>query len=140
MKKVFLDTNVWLRFLVADNPDAFEDCKKLINLINQGKIRPYSSDIVFLEVNYVLLSFYEIEKKKVIADLNNLTKTRNLTLIEKADFSQAMELYKKTNIKLGDCLIASQVPEQVVFCSYDQDFKKFDYLNWQTPRQILEND
>lgn len=139
MKKVFLDTNVWLRYLVADDAEAFEDCKKLIDLINQGKLRPYSSDIVFLEVNYVLLAFYEIEKDKVISDLNDLTKTRNLTLLEKTDFDQAMKLYEKTNIKLGDCLIASQIPEQVIFCSYDQDFKKFESLNWQTPQELLEN-
>jgi predicted nucleic acid-binding protein len=138
MNRIFLDTNIWLRYLIADEPSSFEDCKKLIGLINRGKFRPYTSDIVFLEINYVLLSYYGIDKEKVVSDLKDLTKTRNLTIVEKTDLNRAMELYDKTNVKLGDCLIASQVPEKLMFCSYDQDFKKFDFLNWQTPKQILK--
>lgn len=135
MKKLFLDTNIWLRFILEDNEQA-EDCRKLITQIEAGKWRVYTSTIVMLEVNYVLSSVYKIKVSRVLEDIEAILKTRNLTLIEKTDFRQAIKLYRQAKIKLTDCLIAAQLPKKMVFVSYDQDFKKLPVL-LKTPAELI---
>jgi len=136
MKKIFLDTNIWLRFLVADQKKQYEACKKLISLNEEGKLRIYTSTIVLLEIIYTLTSFYRVKKESVISDIKAILASRNLTLIEKTNFQKAWRFYQKYNIKLADCLIASQLPENVILCTYDREFKKIKSITNLTPEEI----
>lgn len=138
MKKIFLDTNVWLRFLIGDQEAQYEVCKKLIALNEEGKFKIYTSTIVLLEIIYTLLSFYRVQKKTIISDVKAILASRNLTLIEKTDFQKALALYQKHNIKLADCLIASQLPKNVVLCTYDWDFKKIKNIVSLTPKEVIK--
>lgn len=135
MKKLFLDTNIWLRFILEDNEQA-RVCRELITQIERGKWRVYTSTIVMLEINYVLSSVYKIKSKQVLEDLESILKTRNLTLIEKTNFSQALKFYRKSGIKLSDCLIASQLPPKMILVSYDQDFRKLP-VAIKTPAELI---
>ncbi len=135
MKKLFLDTNVWLRFILEDNEQA-KGCRELITQIEAGRWRVYTSAIVLLEVNYVLNSVYKIKVSEAIEDIEAILKTRNLTLIEKTDFRKALKFYRQTKIKLTDCLIAAQVPPKIILVSYDQDFKKLP-VRVKTPGELL---
>lgn len=137
MKKIFIDTNVWLRFLTADNKEQFKSCRKLLGKIEEGKLRSYTSVIVLLEIIYTLTSFYKVKKNQVIDDIKNILSTRNLTLVEKTDFNRSLELFSKLSIKLADCLIAAQIPPEVILCTYDQEFKKIKNISVFTPEEIL---
>jgi predicted nucleic acid-binding protein len=136
-KKLFIDTNIWLRFLLADQKKQFEDCQKLFNLNEQGKIKIYTSTIVLLEIVFTLASFYQIKKAAIIADLKAILEARNLTLIEKTDFNKTLSLFEAYQTKLADCLIASQLPRDTLLCTYDQDFKKIKTLASLTPAEYL---
>lgn len=135
MNKLFLDTNVWLRFILEDNLQA-KDCRKLIVQIESGKWRVYTSTIVMMEINYVLSSVYKIKTNQVLNDLEAILKTRNLTLIEKTDFRQALKYYKQTKIKLTDCLIAAQLQPKMILVSYDRDFLKLP-VTVKTPADLI---
>ena len=135
MKKIFLDTNIWLRFILEDNNQA-KDCRELITQIESGKWRVYSSTIVMMEINYVLSSVYKIKRGEVLNDLAAILKTRNLTLIEKTDFESALKFYRQYGIKLSDCLIATQLPKKMILVSYDQDFKKLP-VAVKTPKDLI---
>lgn len=139
MRKIFIDTNVWLRFLVADQKEKYEACRKLIELVEEGKIRTYTSTIVFLELIYTLASFYKIKQGQIMADIKDILSGRNLTLIEKTDFRKSLALYEKHKIKLADCLISTQLPKAVALCTYDADFKKIKNIISLTPDEVLQN-
>jgi len=138
MKKIFVDTNVWLRFLVADDKEKFEECKKFLILNENGKFKIYTSTIVLLEIAYTLFSFYRADKKEIISDIKNILLARNLTLIEKTNFPNALEIFKKFNIKIADCLIISQIPQKTILCTYDKDFIKVPKIKVATPREIIQ--
>lgn len=139
MKKIFVDTNIWLRFLVADQQEKYEACKQLISLNEEGNFRGYTSTIVLLELAYTLSFFYKISKKEIIADIRVILATRNLTLIEKTDFPKSLLLYQKYNAKLADCLIATQLPKDVILCTYDRDFKKIKAIVSLAPEEIIKD-
>ena len=137
MKKVFLDTNVWLRFLLQDEKEQAEACLKLLELIEAGKFRPYTSAIVLLELQYVLTVVYKIPREEVVKDIEAILGTRGLVLIEKTDFRKALEAYRQTKIKLADCLIATALPAKTMLCSYDQDFRKVAGVTVKTPAEVV---
>lgn len=136
-QKVFVDSNVFIRFLTKDDEQMFFDCQKFFKSINEGKLRPYISNIIILEIIFVLTKIYKFSKSKVLEDIKLLLRLRNLTLIEKTETKKALKLFKKNNIKYQDCLIASQVPEKATLVTYDQDFKKIKTIQKATPADFV---
>ena len=136
--KVFIDSNVWLRFVLADNEEIYRQCREFFLRVEEGKIRPYTSTIVLIEIYFVLVSVYKIPPRSAIRDLEKILAARGLTLVEKTNFQKALVLHKKISIKLTDCLIATQMPEKSILISYDRDFKKIEKFPLSTPGEIIE--
>lgn len=137
MTKVLIDTSVYIRFLTEDDPKKFEECVKIFDLIEQGKLRPYITNIIILEIQFVLIGLYKFSKEKVLNDIQALLNARNMVLIEKTETAKALEIYKKHNIKFADCLITTQIPPKAKLVSYDQEFSKIENLAVKTPGEIL---
>ena len=135
--RIFLDTNVFLRYLVVENITAHENCKKLISTIQSGRMTPFTSNVVFQEILYILIKEYNFSKPHIVVEISKLLNLRNLTIVETTRTAQALALYQKYNIKFGDCLIATQVPNGVILCTYDTDFSKIPFLEVKSPAQIL---
>lgn len=133
MVKIFVETSVFMRFLTADDPQKFKDCVVFFEKIEQGKIRPYTSNIVILEILFLLTKLYKFPKAKVLRDLNQILSLRNITLIEKADTRRALKMFGQHNIKYADCLIITQIPPKTTLVTYDEDFAKLKAVKTATP-------
>lgn len=136
MVKIFIDSNIFIRFLTQDDPQKAASCIRLFEIIEEGRLRPYISNVVILEILFVLKKQYKFPKEKVIDDINTILSIRNLTVIEKTNTQRAFTLYKKYNIKFGDCLIATQIPKGVKLVSYDSEFIKIKIPTF-TPAELL---
>lgn len=137
--KVFVDTNVLLRYLMKDHEQQYQYCFQIIELIENGVIRPYISSIVVLEIQYVLRSVYNVPKHEIRNFLQDLLSLRSLTIQEKSHTQKALQLHWNTNVKLSDCLITTQVPKGAILCTYDQDFQKFNDITVSSPQEIVES-
>lgn len=135
--KVFLETSVLIRFLTADDEKKFNDCVRLLEIIEKGNIRPYISNIVILEIIFVLTRLYKFSKKEVLESILKILNLRNLTLIEATNTKEAIKIFNKYNIKYPDCLIATQVPKNVKIVTYDEDFSKIKTLATTDPQEFL---
>lgn len=136
MKKVFLDTNVWLRLFVKQDPAQFKSSFDLISKIEKGQFKAYTSTIVFLEIHYVAQKLYKIPKEQILIWFDSIKEIRNLTIIEKTKFNLALEYFQKYSVKLADCLIVSQLPPKTVLVTFDKDFKKIKEIKSLEPSQI----
>lgn len=137
--KIFIDTNVWLRYVVADDAKMFAEVSSLMQYIENGKVDPYSSSIVLLEVYYVLVSKYKIKKESAFKDIKDILETRNLVLLEQTNFKAAVKIHEESKVKLVDCIIASQISSSLIFCSYDKEFAKIKRLKLQTPHEVIKS-
>lgn len=135
MSKIFLDSNIWLRFFAHDNTQ-FDSVQKLITAIENGQHLPYTSAIVLLEVAYVLKTAYKQPKGKVDEYLKAILLIRNMTVIDKTNTKKALEILEKTGIKFSDCLIASQIPNGAVLVTFDREFSKIKGFSTKTPAEI----
>ncbi len=136
MKKIFLDSNIWLRFFAHDNPQ-FDSVRNLISAIENGQYLPYASAIVLLEISYVLKTAYKQPKDKIDEYLKSVCEIRNITIIDKTNTKRALEILEKTGIKFSDCLIASQIKKGIILATFDRELSKIKNLNCQTPAKIL---
>lgn len=138
MEKIFLETSFFIRYFTADDRKKFKDCVRLLEIIEkEGKIRSYTSNIVMLEILFVLGRVYKFSKKDVLNAIQKILNLRNHTLIEKTDTERALALFKKYNIKYVDCLIATQLSKDTKLVSYDEEFAKIKTLNTVTPKDLL---
>lgn len=136
--KLFFDTNIFLRFFITESPRFNQECIQLIDFVKRGVIAPYTSNVVLLEFQCVLLKTYKQPKQTIIRDINSILDLRNLHLIENTDFKKAIKYYQNHNVKFGDCLIATQIPPNCHLCTYDEDFRKISSLSIITPAQAIK--
>lgn len=124
-KSVFIDTNVFLRAIVKEDKQTFNQCLSFLKTINNGKVKAITSTLVFLEITFVLLSFYKFPKEKVQQALESILDLPHLKIVDVFDVREAIETYKKTKIKFVDCLLASLlIKKDFKIVSYDLDFDK----------------
>ena len=137
MDKIFLETSFFIRYFTADDKKKFQDCVKLLETIENGRFRTYTSNIVIFEILFVLTKIYGFSKKEVLDAVEKVLDLRNLTLIETTKTKDAIKLFNKYNVKNPDCLIATQVPLKTKLISYDQDFQKIKTISSTEPSVLL---
>jgi len=137
INKIFIDTSVFIRFLTKDDTSKYEECKDLFVSIEKGALRPYISQVVILEIIFVLTRLYSFPKAKVMDAIDEIYKLRNITVIEKTSTKKALKMFSAHKIKYQDCLIATQLPKNTALITYDKEFDKIINLSSMTPDQIF---
>lgn len=69
MKRFFVDTNYFLRFLVGDNENQGEIATNLFSDAAGGKVALVSSMVVLFEIYWVLSDYYEVEGEELVEKL-----------------------------------------------------------------------
>ena len=139
MKNIFIDSNVWLRLFLADQKDRFPQVVGLIESCQSGLLRPYTSSIVFLEVHYVLRSFYKLNQIKTRTYLEQMRSTRDITVIETTDIDLSLSYYRKYSVKFSDCLIASQLRKDIILATFDREMGEIKEITTNTPGDVLSS-
>ncbi len=101
--KIFVDTNYFLRFLVKDIEEQSLIVKTLFNDGKDGKVKLFSSSIVFFEIYWVLVSSYKVENIKAIDILSKILEMDFIEFKERKLLQSALEIYCKNNLELEDC-------------------------------------
>lgn len=135
--KIFLDSNIFLRFFTPEDANMYQECGSLIKEIESAMHQPYVSAIVILECGYVLKKLYKFSPKRVEEAIETILSMRNLTVIESTDTKRAFALHRKTHVKFSDCLITTQVPVRATLVTYDRDFAKLPGLIAHTPKEVI---
>ncbi len=129
MKTVFVDTNIFLRYLTADDPAKYKRCKELFQRAVDGKVRLLTSDMVIAELIWTLQSFYKVPKDEVIEKLSVVASTPNLIIPNNGIIVEALIIYGRKNIDYIDAYNAVFMKHHNTnnIYSYDTDF---DGIGW----------
>jgi len=139
MKKFLLDTNVWLRYFLKDEPEQYKWARKIILLAEEGKFSPYISVITFLEIHYLLMKNYGLSFDKWEKVAEAILAVRNLVVVDRTDLVDGLTKHFKTKIKLADYLIAGGLPEGGVLVSWDRDFTRMKGVNSLFPEEAVKS-
>jgi predicted nucleic acid-binding protein len=126
MSEPFLDTNVFLRHLLGDEPAQSPRASAYFRAIDQGRSRARISDIVIFEVVFTLERGYRRSKAEIQSAVLPLLELPGIALPGKRKFREVFRLYVEQNISFADAyhvvLMKSLRLRQIV--SFDRDFNR----------------
>lgn len=137
MNKIFLDTNLWIRYILMDNKEQFNLVKTILDLNEKGAVKLYSSSIIFLEISYVLKKVYRFKFEEILEVMHSIRTTRGITIIEDTKTDLALSYFKAYKIKFSDCLIASQLRRDITLVTFDEEVKKIKGITVFSPQEFL---
>lgn len=127
---VFVDTNVFLRVLTADQPRMAADSKRLIERAESGEVELHTSHLALAEIVWTLDSQYGVSREEIAGMVRDLLALQSLRVDQKEMLRQVIELYESTNVDFIDAYHALDVRrrgiERVV--SYDKDFDRLGVI------------
>ena len=118
---IFVDTNYFLRFLLKDNKLQHRKAKQLMLDSAQGKLKLFTSIIVFFEIYWVLSSYYGRNKTELIKALKDVINLTFIEIEERPIITNALEVFAQNNISLEDSFNLSYAASH-----QSEDFKTFD--------------
>jgi len=90
--EVFVDTNVFLRFLTNDDAVKAARAGRLFRDAVNGRVSLRTSPLVIAEIVWTLDSFYSLAKPEVAEKVEKILNTPNLECDESARILQALDL------------------------------------------------
>ena len=125
-KKVVIDTNALLRFLLNDIPEQKSKTQSLLLRAKKSKIKLIVPQAVVFELNYILEQYYKFDKDKIIASINSLISVNYLAIKDRNMLKSALSLFAHANLSLVDCfLIMNAKFENAEIFSFDKNLKKY---------------
>ena len=132
-KAALLDTNVVLRFLLADDPEQSRRAHLLMRRLEEGKAVAELSDLVLAELAWVLEKSASVPRPEIVARLSALLLFSGMRHPNRVAALEALRRYRETNCDIVDCLLAARAHARATkVWSFDADFKKLGCL-WEEP-------
>lgn len=103
-----LDTNVLVRFLVADDAQQFDKARRLIRRETSAGNKVLVSLLVLLETEWVLRSRYDFGKAEFADVLSGLLDASDIVLEDEAAVEEALFVWRDANADFADCLIGAR--------------------------------
>lgn len=131
MKRIVVDTSVFIRLFTADDEDKFKKAKELVEEAIKGKIEVFVPFIVAAEIVWVLEKIYKVSREEILEVMKSLINTPGVNVELSEVVSYALELSRERNIKFADAVISSWTlyKEMDELITFDEtDFRKVDNL------------
>ena len=106
MKKVFVDTNLFIRYLINDIPSQIDKVEDLFDLAEKGELRLVTGPPVFFEMAWTLKSFYNMSRKRIYECLSSILGLPGLEVTDLDILEEALELFFRTSSDFSDTYIA----------------------------------
>jgi len=125
MKKYLVDSNVFVRYLINDEPLQYRDAEKFFSSARNETIKMFVLSEVILEVEYVLRKVYKISRKDISEKLLSILKMKYLHIEKQESLISSLKFYVKSNVDLVDALVYVESRKRdLIVLSFDNDFKK----------------
>lgn len=127
MKRLIVDTNAFLRFLLNDIPEQKTEVEELLQQAEKSKVVLIVPQIIVFEVHFILDKYYHFEKGEILKSLKSLVSTNYLQVENRETFLSALVIYSENNLSFVDCFIAADAEKQnaEVF-TFDKKLGKLD--------------
>ena len=126
MTRLWVDANVWLRYLTGDPEELAVRCARLMQRAEAGEVRLYLSQLTFAEIVWVLKSFYQRSMDEIAEVLIRLLHAPGVEAEDRELMSRALELSRDRNLDYADAVLVLQaMRSQEAVCTLDAtDFRR----------------
>ena len=125
---IFIDTNIFLRYLTGDDKRKYEQCRTLFQRAVEKKVELLTSTMVISELIWTLGSFYKVPKNEIIEKVSIIINIPNLKIPGKNLITETLSLYSQENIDYIDAYNAMFMKNNdcCEIFSYDRHFDRLD--------------
>lgn len=127
---MFVDTNVFLRFLANDVPVKASRAQAIFRDAVRGKIRLATSLLIVAEIIWTLELFYKMAKPDMATKVEMILNTPNLDCPETPLILLALDLYVHANIDFNDAYNAFEMKDRGLAEILTYDRKHFARVPW----------
>lgn len=132
---ILLDTNVFLRFAIPDDPARAHRCDKLLRAVAEGRQPATVTPMAIAEVAWVMLGSYRLHKSAVVNVLRYILNTQGLEVIERDVLMRTLELFETHPMDFIDAYHAAFMQSRGIetIYSYDSDFDQVSGITRREP-------
>lgn len=109
MKRVFADSNVFLRFFTMGDPAHHERAAGLFADAEKGSFLLVCGPPVLFEVAWTLRSFYKVSREQVLDVIARVLATPGLELTDRARVEDALRRARAAHQEFADAYIAASL-------------------------------
>ena len=126
MTEIIVDTNIFIRFFLNDEPKLSVTAKEIIEGCVAGKYSLAVLPAIFLEIVWLLKSFYKLPKDEIINKIESMFQIPNLKFIDEKLVLATVEVFKKYNVDFVDAFVFANMDGLKIkeIFSFDRDFDK----------------
>ena len=137
--KLFVDTNIFLRFFLNDHKIQSPTTRKLFSEAKKRKVNLVTNCLIIAEIIFTLDSIYNFPKREIIEKIQAVLVFEGLEVLEKDILLQAISFYEKKNIDFIDAFVAAYALENKIgVCSFDHDYDKIKEIKRINPAESEE--
>jgi predicted nucleic acid-binding protein len=118
--KVFVDTNVFLRFLTEDDAGQSTKAAALFRAAEAGHVALTTGPPVLFEVAWTLRRAYKLPKDKVLDVLDSVLAVQGLTLSDHALVEAAIARARVANQEFADAYIAASADGSLEIATFNE--------------------
>ena len=111
MNKIFIDSNIFLRFFTKDDQGRHEQAVALFKKADKGEIGIVTGPPVLFEIAWTLRSAYDQSKERVLDVLSAITALKGLMLTDADLVEHAINLARSSSQEFADAYIAASARE-----------------------------
>lgn len=102
------DTNVILRYLLADIPAQFAEAEVFFEKVRNGGAKALLLESVVVECVYVLTKYYQVPRARVVESLTELLQYKGIVNPDKDALVAGLRLYGDNALDVVDCLLLAR--------------------------------
>jgi predicted nucleic-acid-binding protein len=129
-KKFFVDTNIFLRYLINDNKSISDKIEEIFKKASSGEILLIANSLVIIEIIFVLESYYDKSKKEIETAVLKIMNTNGLEVKDSGLILDALTFYVSKNIDFVDAYNAFFMKEHSLTDILTLDKKHFSRIDW----------
>lgn len=128
MKRCFVDTNLFVRYLTDDDTEKADRVEALLGEASEGRVRLVTADLVLVELVWVLESSYDLKPVEIAPMIRSILATPGMEVINGALLAEALDHYEGNNIDIVDGYIAALMEKLNITHVYSFDRKHLSRL------------
>ena len=139
----FVDTNVFIRFLTADDEGKLAACRRLFERVESGQEVLTACEAIVTEVVYVLASprtGYGLSREEIRARFIPILSLPGLMIPQKQVYIDALKIYASSSFDFEDAVAVAHMRDRGIteIVSYDRDFDSVSGIQRMEPPMLQE--
>jgi len=120
-----VDTNVIIRYLMADIGELYSQAETLFTEAIKGEKKLFIPQSVIAEVVFVLSKVYKIPRKEIASAISYFLNIKNCKIQDSKVVKVALDIYRKSNLSFVDSLICAYAKlNNFNLVTFDLELKK----------------